>query len=141
MAVLRTRRLAIGAVQAGNIPLERPASPLSTPETRGTSDYIYQCPSGIRAVVRHVDFWIESAWIPPDIIAETFLGFVAWGILDYNQGYLYIVGDKMATTWHTSQQWDGTAVLNPGDRIYVTSSKTEADLHYQLSGAELVIPA
>lgn len=138
MAIIRTRRLAAGVIPAGAMADTGP-SVLATPELRETAGYVYTCPAGFQAVVRNVDLWPLSPNVPPDVLGETFIAFV--GIMIQLPAFTTVViANLVTTTLHTSAQWQGVCVLHPGDAIYLSSSLETQPLHYQLSGAELVIP-
>lgn len=138
MAVIRTRRLAIGVIPAAGT-VDNPPDIFGTPESKDTAGYVYTCPQGVQAVVRNVDLWPLTPNVPPDVLAEEFVAFVAWCVQPW-QAPTVVICNIVTTTVRTVAQWQGTCVLHPGDQVYVTSSLDVQPLHYQISGAELVIP-
>lgn len=135
MAVIRTRRLAIGSL--GEITFPRVSNP-ETPETQGIGGTVFTAPAGLVTIIRHVDF---TSWSPAtpglDVIADAY-AMISTSGQDILFAQVELIGRGNANNvavMHKS--WNGTCVLYEGESVYLETGHDV--LHYQISGAQLVI--
>lgn len=131
MAVIRTQRIAAGVLAL---------PPAGGASTRLEGGYVYTCPADHLVIVRHIDFGAEFITIQP----EPAIGYGACSLEANGQLVIFAKGDwtgqevsGLRPYWAAQASWTGTCVMNPGERLYVSSDRNE--IHYQISGAILPI--
>lgn len=135
MAVIRTRRLAVGIL--GQITFPRIANP-QTPETLGVSGVVFTAPAGYVTIVRHIDF---TSWSPAtpglEFVADAY-AMVTTGGKDVLFAQVELLGRGNGNNVAVAHKaWTGTCVLYEGETVYLETGYDV--LHYQMSGAQFVL--
>jgi hypothetical protein len=129
MAVLRTSRIAAGALYAAARQPTAELPPGATP--RDLTKLAYVVPAGKRAIVRHVTASINVVDLLGDANMQVYVNFGA------GNGF-YIVKQRFENV--QSINWAGQCVLDVGDQLFVYVSGTAEALFYQITGAILDLP-
>lgn len=122
MAVLRTKRLAYGAVRLAE----------TKPDLDPRADIaIFTCPAGQRAIVRDFRLFLWTAATVPE--SHTALLVQVSGFTP-----TIAVWSRKVTQHENPYLQDADIVLDPGDRLIISSLTKQYD--YYVSGALLTIP-